>query len=80
MVPLRLAIFILLFCLQWHHLLAASGIGVDDITLIRSKVSITNNGYDDIVVAISPAVPQTQSQPLILTIPVLYYTSLIFHC
>lgn len=78
MVPLRLAIFIF-FCLQWHHLLAASGIGVDDITLLRSKVSITNNGYDDIVVAISPDVPQTQAQTLILNIQVLYNTSLIFY-
>ena len=59
MVPLRLALFLICY-LQWHHLPIAVG----------SKVSISNNGYDDVVVAISPDVPEAQAPTLILNIQV----------
>ena len=59
MVPLRLALFLICY-LQWHHLPIAVG----------SKVSISKNGYDDVVVAISPDVPEAQAPTIILNIQV----------
>jgi calcium-activated chloride channel regulator 4 len=53
----RLLLLLLFFCLSLH----GSG---------SSRVNITNNGYRDIVVAISPDVPPDQADDLLNNIQV----------
>jgi len=64
----RILIFSLFSCCFLHQLLPAAD---------GSRVSITSNGYSDIVVAISPNVPQNLAGSLLRNIQVEAYMHMI---
>lgn len=46
--------------------------------LLASRVTITDNGYEDIVVAISSSVPADQSETIMANIKVIYWRFVVW--